>query len=61
MFDGELLGRPGRPQKTMLGEALNLLAGAALRFRECLTVTDPIWSLIAILARGRLLAARPIT
>jgi len=61
VFDGELLGQPGKPQKTMLGEALNLLAGAALRFRECLKVTDPIWSLIAILARGRLLAARPIT
>jgi hypothetical protein len=36
---------------------LNLLAGAAVRFRECFGRSDPVWSLIRFFAHGRLLAA----
>jgi Homeodomain-like domain-containing protein len=48
---------------TVLGQALNLLAGAALRYRERLGLTDPVWALIGFFAQGRLLAPRatPLT
>ena len=56
----ELLVRPA-PQRTTLGDALNLLAGAAVRFRDCFGCSDPVWSLIGFFAQGRLLAApRPL-
>jgi Domain of unknown function (DUF6431) len=54
-IDRELLVRPA-PHKTLLGHGLNLLAGAALRYRDRLGLTDPPWALIGFLARGRLLA-----
>jgi hypothetical protein len=54
-IDRELLVRPARGQ-TLLGHALNLLAGAALRYRERLGLTDRPWALIAFFAHGRLLA-----
>ena len=41
---------------TVLGHALNLLAGAALRYRERLGLPDPLWALIGFFAQGRLLA-----
>jgi hypothetical protein len=44
---------------TLLGHALNLLAGAALRYRERLGLADPPWALIGFFAQGRLLA--PLT
>jgi hypothetical protein len=53
----ELLVRPA-PQRTTLGDALNLLAGADERFRDCFDSSDPVWSLIGFFAHGRLLAAR---
>jgi transposase-like protein len=53
--DRELLVRPA-PQKTVLGHGLNLLAGAALRYRERFGLTDPPWALIGFFAHGRLLA-----
>jgi transposase-like protein len=56
LVDRELLVRPV-PQQTTLGHALNLLAGAAVRFRECFGRSDPVWSLIGFFAHGRLLAA----
>ena len=56
-YDRELLVRPA-PQRTVLGHALNLLAGAAIRFRNCFGSPDPVWSLIGFFAHGRLLAAR---
>ncbi len=55
-IDRELLVRPA-PQRTTLTHALNLLAGAAVRFRECFGRSDPVWSLMGFFARGRLLAA----
>src|SRR5664279_593182 len=55
-IDRELLVRPAA-QPTTLGHALNLLAGAAVRFRECFGRSDPVWSQIGFFARGRLLAA----
>jgi hypothetical protein len=54
-IDRELLVRPAR-QQTLLGHALNLLAGTALRYRERLRLTDRPWALIAFFAHGRLLA-----
>ncbi len=53
--DRELLVRPA-PQRTTLGHALNLLAGAALRYRDRFGVAVPVWALIGSFARGRLLA-----
>lgn len=41
LIDRELLVRPA-PQRTTLGHALNLLAGAAVRFRDCFGITDPV-------------------
>ena len=58
-IDRELLVGPG-PYPTVLGQALNLLAGAALRYRERLGLTDPVWALIGFFAQGRLLAP-PVT
>jgi len=55
-IDRELLVRPAA-QQTTLGHALNLLAGAAVRFRESFGRSDPVWSLIGFFAVGRLLAA----
>jgi len=55
LIDRELLVRPA-PQRTVLGHALNLLAGAAVRFRDCFGSTEPVWSLIGFFANGRLLA-----
>ena len=45
---------------TVLGQALNLLAGAALRYRERLGLPDTPWALIGFFAQGRLLAP-PVT
>lgn len=54
-IDRELLLRPAR-QKTLLGHALNLLAGAALRYRQRVGLTDSPWALIGFFAHGRLLS-----
>ena len=51
LIDRELLVRPA-PQRTVLGHALNLPAGAALRFRDCFGSTDPVWSLMGFFANG---------
>ena len=67
-IDRELLVGPGpystlpghRKFPTMLGQALNLLAGAALRYREQLGLPDAPWALIGFFAQGRLLAP-PVT
>jgi len=60
LIDREMLVRPA-PQQTTLGNALNLLAGAAVRFRDCFGISDPVWSLICFFAHGRLLAPlRPL-
>jgi hypothetical protein len=47
----------------VLGQALNLLAGAALRYRKLLGLPDTPWALIGFFAQGRLLAppATPLT
>lgn len=50
-IDRELLVRPAE-QKTRLGHGLNLLADAALRYRERLGLTDPPWTLIGFFANG---------
>lgn len=55
-IDRELLAGPSA-HATELGCALHLLAGAALRYRQQFALHEDIWSLIGILARGRLLAA----
>lgn len=54
-IDRELLVRPAE-YPTVLGQALNLLAGAALRYRERLGLIDSPWALIGFFVRGRLLA-----
>ena len=54
-IDRELLVRPA-PQRTTLGHALNLLAGAALRYRDRFDPAVPVWALIGSFAHGRLLA-----
>jgi hypothetical protein len=54
-IDRELLVRPA-PQRTALGHALNLLAGAALRYRDRFDPAVPVWALIGSFAHGRLLA-----
>ena len=57
-IDRELLAGPA-PQKTLLGHALNLLAGAALGYRQHLGLSDPPWALIGFFSEGRLLAPPP--
>ena len=65
-IDRELLVGPGPyptvlvQYPTVLGQALNLLAGAALRYRERLGLPDTPWALIGFFAQGRLLAP-PVT
>jgi len=54
-IDRELLVRPA-PRRTTLGRALNLLAGAALRYRDRFGGAVPVWVLIGSFAHGRLLA-----
>ncbi len=54
-IDRELLIRPAA-QPTLLGHALNLLAGVALRFRDLFDIPEPPWSLIGALSYGHLLA-----
>ena len=54
-IDRQLLVRPA-PQRTTLGHALNLLAGAALRYRDRFDPAVPVWALIGSFAHGRLLA-----
>jgi len=54
-LDVELLVRPA-PQSTLLGRALNLLAGVALRHRERFAHNDPPWALISCMSNGHLLA-----
>ena len=44
------------PPPTLLAQALNLLAGAALRYRERFGLTDPAWALIGAFSYGYLLA-----
>ena len=57
LVDRELLIRPA-PQRTTLGHALNLLAGAAMRFRDCFGSSDPASSLIGFFAHRQLLTGR---
>ena len=57
-IDRELLVGPAQ-YPTVLGQALNLLAGAALRYRKLLGLPDTPWALIGFFAQGRLLA--PLT
>jgi hypothetical protein len=52
-IDRELLAEP---PSTLLARALNLLAGAALRYRERFGLTDPPWALIGAFSYGYLLA-----
>jgi|SRR6478752_2817098 len=51
--DRQLLVNPA-PQPTTLGHALNVLGGAAHRYRERLGVTTPLWSLVGVFVEGRL-------
>lgn len=59
-LDVELLVRTA-PQPTLLGRALNLLAGAALRHRERFDTDAPPWALISCMSNGHLLAPPLIT
>ena len=54
-LDARLLIRPA-PQPTLLGQALNLLAGAAIRHRERFGDDAPLWALISTMSNGHLLA-----
>jgi hypothetical protein len=61
-IDKELLALPPRiPQPSPLEQALDLLAGAALRYRQRLGLTFPAWTLIGMFSQGRLLAPPLIT
>jgi len=51
----ELLVRPA-PQRTTLAHAVNLLVGAALRYRDRFGAAVPLWALIGSFVHGRLLA-----
>jgi len=53
--DRDLLTRLA-PQRTPLGWALNTLIGAAVRYRQVLGLTYPLWSLIGTFTRGHLIA-----
>ena len=60
-IDRELLAEPpstppSTPPPTLLARALNLLAGAALRYRERFGLTDPPLALIGAFSYGYLLA-----
>ena len=44
---------------TQLGDALNILAGAALTYRKRYNVAESVWALIGLLAAGHLLAPPP--
>ena len=55
LINRDLLVRPA-PQPTLLGHALNLFAGASVRYRDGLGLADPPWALIGFFAHGRLLA-----
>jgi len=57
-IDRELLVRPA-PQRTTLGHALNLLTGAALRFRDRFGVAVPGVVLIGSFAHRPAPRARP--
>jgi hypothetical protein len=58
-IDRELLVNPA-PQRTTLGHALNLLIGAAHRYRQRLGPAGTLWSLVGIFVGGRLIpAGRP--
>lgn len=59
-IDRELLAGRAR-QKTTLAHALNLLAGAALRYRQRFGLSDAPWSLMCFFAEGRLLAPPPFS
>lgn len=52
-IDRELLVNPA-PQPTTLGHALNVLGGAAQRYRERLGLSTPLWSLVGVFVAGRL-------
>lgn len=59
-IDIELLIRPAA-QPTLLGRALNLLAGVALRYRQRFARDYPPWALINCMSNGHLLAPPLIT
>lgn len=52
-IDRELLVNPA-PQPSALGHALNVLSGAAHRYRQRLGLTTPLWSLVGAFVAGRL-------
>ena len=54
--DRDLLVRPA-PQRTPLGHALNLLIGTAVRYRQVLAASYPVWSLIGRFTDGCVIAA----
>lgn len=54
-LDPDILARP-KPWPTMLGWGLNLLAGAALAYRERVDSNLPPWTLIGLFTRGNLLS-----
>jgi transposase-like protein len=54
-IDRELLVHPAA-HSSVLGHALNLLAGAAVRYRERFGEDDPLWALIGAFSYGYLLA-----
>ena len=58
--DRELLAGPLVQQST-LAHALNLLAGAALRYRQRFSLADAPWALMCFFADGRLLAPPPFS
>jgi transposase-like protein len=65
-IDRELLAAPpstpmSTPAPTLLAQALNLLAGAALRYRDRFGLADPPWALIGAFSYGYLLAPPMIT
>ena len=55
VIDRELLVRPAL-QRSVLGHALNLLAGAAVRHRNRFGVAVEVWALIGSFVHGRLRA-----